>query len=849
VDHAVATALSPDGGTLLILTSGYNVAHRPTGERVPELSTDFVFIFDLSARVPELLQAISIPAAFWGLAWNPSGKEFYVSGGVDDAVHVFSRRGRRFAKVASVPLGHTSGLGIDNKPVVAGLAVNRHGDRLLAANWANDSVSIVDIGTRQKLAEVDLRPGKADVTRRGVAGGEFPFGVAIGGETTAYVSSLRDREIVVVDIAALRVIARIHLRGQPNHLLLNRDGTRLYAACDNSDAVAVVDTSTNAVLEEIPVAAPAPFLPEPRLKGSSPNFLALSPDEKTLYVTNGGTNAVSVVGLGGTGARSAVSGLVPTGWYPDAVSVSRDGKRLFVVNGKSPPGPNPAYCARGCEGKDQYVLQMEKAGFSVIPVPRGAELARLTRLVAANNGWEPRSSRAADVMAAVRKRIRHVIYVVKENRTFDQVLGDLGRGDGDPGLAMFGEPITPNQHRLARDFVTFDRFFDSGETSGYGWNWSTAARTNDATEKMQPVSYAGRGGTYDWEGANRNVNVGIDSPSERRAANPQTPDDPDLLPGTADVAEHDGPEGEPGAGYLWDAALRAGLSVRNYGFFLDLTLYDSPPPLQTPLLRRPWETQTRVGVAAKASLVPVTDPYFRGFQTAFPDYWRFREWEREFETYERNGDLPRLSLVRFMNDHTGDFAKAIDGVDTPLRQVADNDYATGLLVERVAKSRFKDDTLIFVIEDDAQDGPDHVDAHRSIAFVVGPLVKRGAVVSTRYTTVSMVRTILDVLGLPSLGLFDGTQEPMSDAFDPASDGAWSFTAVVPDALRDTRLPLPAPTSRRAEPGPVRREKDSAWWAGQTFDMDFRREDRLDARRFNRILWQGIMGDDVSYPGH
>jgi len=331
--------------------------------------------------------------------------------------------------------------------------------------------------------------------------------------------------------------------------------------------------------------------------------------------------------------------------------------------------------------------------------------------------------------------------------------------------------------------------------------------------------------------------------AERFAANPAHvaygSEDPDLLPGPRNEMELDGPSGEPGLGYLWDAALRAKKTVRNYGFYVDLSIYDLPATVEgtrvaIPPLHDPRATNTRVAYAAHPSLVPYTDPYFRSFDTKLPDFWRYREWAQEFDGYERRGDLPTLSLVRFMNDHTGSFKTAIDGVNTPELQIADNDYAVGLLVERIAHSRYAKDTLVFVVEDDAQDGADHVNAHRSIAYIVGPYVKQGAVVSRRYTTVNMIRTIVDVLGLDPLGLNDAMAEPMTQVFD-TSAAKWSYKAIVPNILRTTKLPLP-PAETACLTGP---RHSADYWAKAMEGQDFSSEDKLDTQKFNRALWAGL----------
>src|ERR1700731_3078144 len=436
---------------------------------------------------------------------------------------------------------------------------------------------MVDIGSHAKSGELDLRPGKSDPSKKGIAGGEYPFWGVIKGNEKAYVSSMRDREIVVVglkqvgnDVAA-GVATRIAVRGTPNKMILNRSGSPLYVACDNSDSVAIVDTETDRLISQFAVTAPKDVFLNPRgFKGSNPNSLALSPDERTLYVTEGGTNAVAVVKLDGDMAR--VAGLVPTGWDPNSVSVSRDGTRLYIVNGKGPEGPNPTGCGytpspAACHEKNAFIFQRNRAGFLTLPVPPDKELSALTEQVAQNDHFRAVGAKDQAMMQFLRGRIHHVVYIIKENRSYDQVLGDLEKGNGDPALTLFPEAMTPNHHELARHFITLDNFFDSGEVSGVGWNWSTAARTTDEVERSIPLNYAFRGMTYDAEGANRNINVGLDSAHDRNTE--KLDDAENQLPGHADVAAPDGPEDESGAGYLWDGALRSGLSVRNYGFFID----------------------------------------------------------------------------------------------------------------------------------------------------------------------------------------------------------------------------------------------------------------------------------------
>jgi DNA-binding beta-propeller fold protein YncE len=863
--QASALALSPDGKTLLILTSGFNRTFGTDEKFVADRSNEYVFVYDVSGPSPVKRQVIQAPNTFLGIAWAPAGDRFFVSGGVDDDVLEFVAGAGAFAAGRTFKLGHAAGLGLAVKPEAAGVAVSPDGKRLIVANLQNDSVSLIDLATGA-VREQDLRPGKLDKGLKGLPGGTFPRAVVWVSDTKAYVASERDREIIPLTIGdTVRIGRRLIVAGQPVALLAGPRG-RLFAAMDNTDAVAVIDEADDRRLETIPTGALAAW-GKAGLGGAGSNALALSPDGASLLVSNGGENAVAVVKLDALAMNrgksrkradadddgavgSTVVGMIPTGWYPTAVAASLDGARIFVVNGKSNPGPNPAACRDdlsirkggddGCQAANQYVWQLEKAGFLTIPTPTPAALGALTRQVAVNNRvFAAPSAADARTMAFLHGHIHHVIYIVKENRTYDQVLGDLEVGDGDPKLAIFGRAITPNQHALARQFVDLDAFFDSGESSNTGWNWTTAGRTNDFTEREAPVNYAARGLQYDQEGDNRNLNVGFATSAERRAANPLGPDDPDILPGARDVAAPDGPGGAAGVGYIWDSALRAGLTVRNWGFYGDLSLYQKAAgPARTPRVREPWSTQTTVFTVTKASLMPVTDPYFRGFDQGFPDYWRFKEWEREYDGFAKAGAAPNLMLVRLAHDHTGDFADGIDGINTVEAELADNDYAVGRLIEKVAHGPFAKDTLIFVVEDDAQDGPDHVDAHRSIAFVAGPYVKQGAVVSHRYTTVDLVRTIEAVLGLQPLGLNDALAEPMAAVFD-ASNTDWTYDAIVPGVLRQTALPLPPAGSVQTSCAVPTRS--SAYWAAAMKGQDFSVEDHLDTARFNVALWRGMKG--------
>jgi YVTN family beta-propeller protein len=855
--QAVSTVVSPNKTTLLILTTGYNLLNDSSGKQVNSASTEYVFVYDISTPVPVKRQVIQVPNTYSGIVFDPSGTTLYVSGGVDDDIHIYDLTNGVWAERTSSPLklGHTAGVGLAVSPAAAGLAISADGKTLVVTNYYNDSITVFKntSGAWSKLTELDLRPGIIDPKKSGVPGGEYPYWVVINSKTnTAYVSSIRDREIDVIGLAGTPTVTdRIKVVGQPNKMVLNAAGSLLYVAEDESDTIDIIDTVTNDIANTIHVGSSAAIIrPHGRsLTGNNTNSVTLSPDEKTLYVTNGNSNDVTVVNLDSASGQPTTAGLIPTGWYPTSVSLNANGTYMYVVNAKSPTGANPGHChgdvvpslpSSACSASNEYDLQLIKAGLQSFPVPTPTQLATLTARVAANNNFaRAANTQVPAMMKFLQGKIKHVIYIIKENRTYDQILGDLPQGDGDPDLTEFGAGTTPNLHALASNLVTLDRFFDRSEVSMDGWPWSTSARAPDVVEKQVWPNYAGRGLTNDSEGTNRNVNVSYPTLAQRLKADPATPNDPNVLPGQVDTAAPDGPDETPNQGYLWDAALRAHISIRNYGFFIDLARYNQPAPLGIPELTDPAATKTQVAYSTSAALRPYTDPYFRGFDNSFPDYFRFKEWEREFDHNYAKGGLPQLQFVRLMHDHTGNFSTAVDGVNTPELQEADNDYAVGLLAEKISKSIYKDNTLIFVIEDDSQDGGDHVDAHRSIAFVIGPYVKHNALISSPYNTVDFVRTIEEVLKLAPMNLNDAIAVPMADIFDESQTN-WSYTASPSALLAKTTLPIPK--SEFAGMRPLKPTHDANYWAGVTKGMDFSVEDRINFDQYNHILWKGLMGD-------
>jgi YVTN family beta-propeller protein len=901
---AIKTAVSPDGTTLLVMTSGYNLLTNSSG--VTDQTSQYVFVYNITGvneRAPVLAQVVQVPDTYVGLVWAPDTSKFYVSGGSTDSVFVYSgSTATGWSLSANIRMGHTvntsnpyyplilNGIGFEEESTVAGLGLSSDGKVLAVANIYNDSISVIDTPTNTVRFEYDLRPYNTSGTS-GVAGGETPFTVAVtgtlaGGNMVAYVSSIRDREVDVVNINGTTpsLITRIALPGNANSMLLSADQSTLYVTQDNSDSVAVINTATNTVTEEISTIAPPGIVPSGTMyTGAAANNLALSPVGSALYVTNGGANSAAVIPLAG-GAPHTVSGLVPTAWYPHAVSLSSDGTMMYIANGKIDPGSNPDYEVAGA---NQYVLQLEGGGLLTLPVPAASALPGLTAQVATNNGYSvPANANDAAVMAALQQNIQHIIYIIKENRTFDQILGDLTNGsNADAELVMYGKRVTPNFHALAQNFVTLDNFFCSGEVSGDGWAWSTEGRESDHGTKSIPPNYAGRGASNDSEGTNRDVDVGFPTATGRDAAlggyglyyavaGTLKGGYANLLPGTNNDFATDGPNGLAQTGYLWDAAVRAGLSVRNYGFFIDLSRYNLPTadgglvpsayPATTPYynLEYPYSLGLKVATSTNPTLQPYTDPYFWGFDNSYPDAWRAQEWQRDFATYVPGSPtyvagkvLPTLTLLRLMHDHTGNFGgsdPAVGGLSTPELQQADNDYAVGQVVRTVANSPYAGNTLIFVLEDDAQDGPDHMDAHRSTAYVVGPYVKQHAVVSTRYSTVNMVRTIEDILGIGHLNLNDAYQPPMTNVFD-LTQTTWSYAATKSAYLNGTvgKL-LNADKGARFAKGPVLKPPhDAAWWAAKTRGFDWSDADKVavetgDADSYNRLEWEGVK-PGVPYP--
>jgi len=659
----------------------------------------------------------------------------------------------------------------------AGLALSRDGRTLYVAENLADSLAVVDLAT-------------GAVVQR-VATGHYPYGVVVTPDGAVYVSNWGgwDLSSYAADPAGrLRATGTIRVGRHPSALLLGARGNRIFVASASTDRVVSVDPARGRVIGEL--LDPPPSGPG---EGTTPNALALSSDGTRLFVAEADANAVAVFNLSAqtSGLASAtgddlLAGRIPAGWYPTSLLVRGD--TLLVASGKgsgtrpNPDGPQPLPSRehRGPNGVNRTLSQLG-GGFMVAPIAstRGESLAHLTARVAQANGWNtPRTA------ARGYPPFEHVIYIVKENRTYDQVLGDLTQADGDTSLVLFGRAVTPNQHALAERFGIYDRFFVNAEVSPDGHNWSMAAYTTDYLQKTVPVNYSGRGRAYEYEGARFG----------RRTVIPD--DDP--------VA--------PARGYLWDLIQRKGLTFRNYGEFVVPESAD-PDDVLPPGYR-----------GDKPFLASHTNPAYPGFDLNITDQHRADVWLAEFAEFTRRGVMPAFEIIRLPNDHT---AGARAGAPTPQAYAADNDLALGRIVEALSHSPFWKSTVVFVVEDDAQNGPDHVDSHRSPVWIISPYSRAGVVHRFANTT-DIIRTMEEIVGLDALSQFDYFGRPLRDIWSATPD-LTPWNALTPKV--DLEAKNPAGTQGASE--------------SATLDLEI--EDVAAEDPFNRIIWAAVR-PGVPYPG-
>lgn len=715
--YPVSMAMSHDGRYAVVSNCGFRqfltVINTRTGEVVD--------------RVPFNKEGQGL---YYGLCFGPDGTLFVSNGGLDTVT--------RFA----LESGKLRNLGNDlavKKPdktksarQLAGLALNSDGTRLLAVeNETNAETSF-----KGSLAVVDTVSGQ---TIRRVSVGGYPMAVAAitkgaSKDKKAFVSSERDGTVSVVDWQTGKVKKTLKIGAKAFELLLSQDQTELYAASWGSDTLSIIDTETDKVTATI-LLRPA----ESRgLSGTTPLGLALSPNGKTLYAAMADMNAVAVVDL----EDKEVEGYIPTGWYPTSVLATRSNDGLLVASAKGIVARNPNdketdFGPTSTTGDSKYTQNRLEGTVTKVHLPTKTELARLTAKVMQNNLVERLKAKPEQVLDV--PGIKHIIYIIKENRTYDQVLGDMTQGNGDPSLCLFPREVTPNQHALAERFVLMDNFYVCAECSMDGWAWSTAGILTPYISRNSTYNYSGRGKSYDSEGSNSGVAIDLKK-----------------IP---DVAR-------PPSGYVWEHVQKHGKTIRNFGMFVQSADKED---------KRFTKTANAKQVEPnKRFLQNNTCPDFAGYDLSYADSdaWaihgtpaskqvqkfgayddksRINAWKREFDGMVSKGQMPAFMTVRLGTNHT---AGTRAGYPAPRSMVADNDYAVGLLVEAVTNSPFWKSTAIFILEDDAQAGHDHVDCHRSPAFVISPFVRKGTIDSSFYNTDSVLRTMTLLLGLPPMNQYD-----------------------------------------------------------------------------------------------
>jgi len=733
----VAMTFSPDSRHIVAVLSGY----REQGLQV------------IDAETRRVLQTLEQPSAFMGAVFAPDGHTLYASGGNRDCVYVYAW-GDSAALRDSIALGPSPD-STGGRVYPALLACSPDGSRLYVAGNLDDSLLVVDVHSRRVVQKL--------------ATGAYPYGVVVAQDGRVYVSAWGAAWIASFTPQRGRLAPgpRIGVGRHPSAMVLGAGGTRLYVACAASDRIAVVDTKRDSVIATLSDAAPGG--PD---EGSTPDALTLSPDGRRLYVAEADNNAVAVFHLGDGGEATTLSGRIPVHWYPTAV-LARD-TVLWVLSGKGAgTAPNPTMTQPGRRhGKPvpalQYSLGQTSGTLDVLGTPSDDALPDLSRRVAAANGWDHGPE------TPTLPPFHHVVYIIRENRTYDQVLGDVTSADGDTSLVLFPRPVTPNGHALAERFGIFDRFHTTGEVSGDGHNWSMAGYASDYLEKTLPSVYSDRGRSYDYNGTNRDSLV-----------------DDDVNEGSR--------------GYLWDAAARAGVTLRNYGEF---THQDE---------KGRW-------VANKPSLAAHTDPDYPGFDMSLPDTVRAEHWLASFARQVAGDSMPALSILYLPYDHTAGGRK---GSPTPRAYVANNDRALGLIVEGLSRSRYWRDTAVFVVEDDAQDGPDHVDSHRSVLLVISAYGHAG--LRHRFAnTVDVLTTIDRVLGLGAMSKFDRNGRVLNECFGGTPD-LTPYRALASDI-----------TLRELNP-------DMTVAARMSRTLDLSAPDRADAALMNRVLWLAIKGSGRPYP--
>jgi len=710
-------------------------------------STQQIFLFDVTNN--QLLDSIEIAKAWLGIHFSADDQSVYVSGGNDNVVKQYAIENGNLSLQDSIIFGDPW----PNKISITGIDLNESDNQLYAVTKEDSALYIADLETNQVLNHYDL-PSEAytclyDPTRQLV-----------------YISLWGGAKVAIFDTQNQQFRNPIDVETHPNDMVMSPDNRFLFVANANANSVSVIDLEAQQVIETIATA----LYPD-ALAGSTSNSVALSEDGETLFIANADNNCLAVFDVAEPGESESL-GFIPTGWYPTAVRVANN--LIFVANGKgmssypNPNGPNP-YERRTEE--TQYIARLMRGTLSAIDWPDEPLMAAYSEVVYENTPYskELEMNPEGEANNPIPQRvgdpspIKHVFYVVKENRTYDQVLGDLPQGNGDSSICLFPREVTPNHHKLAEEFVLLDNFYVDAEVSADGHNWSMGAYATDFVEKTWPTSYGGRGGTYDYEGS-------------REIAYPDK-------------------------GFIWDFCQRAGVSYRSYGEFV------------------------ADGIAQLESLKGNIDADYPGYNLRIMDTTRLNKWTEDFDSLVAADAVPQFQVVRFGNDHT---AGARLGYPTPRAMVADNDLAIGLFVEHISNSPIWNESAVFIIEDDAQNGPDHVDAHRSLLLVASPYTKRNEVISTMYSTTSVLRTMELILGLP----------PMSQ-YDAAATSLWECFTDNPDASPYTALPS------RIALDEINTAENELSQRSERFDLS--EEDNIPDNEFSEVIWKTVRGIDSEMP--
>lgn len=757
-------SLNPTGHHILLGDFPVNIALHPKGRLAAVLhcgqSTHEVIVVDLKER--KITSRVTIPEAFYGICFNADGSQLFASGGEYDVVHHWrvDAEGLLFEhkKIRIVPQ--------EESFVVGGVTMSADGNEIYACGPWGDKLAIASLDEKTEPRFISFDKDS------------YPYAaLRATSDNRLFVSLWGGAAVAVVDVAEGKVTGRWETPSHPTEMVLSPDEKTLYVACSNSNNVAVLDVTSGKTLEVINSAL-FPSAPT----GSTPNSLALSHDGAILLVANADNNNLAVINVA-TRGQARPLGFIPTSWYPTSVRFDRKGN-ILVAGGKgisaraNRQGPQP-----GVHGIREYIGSLHTGSLSWIDFPKPDALAQFTA-----EAYRCSPLREGSIVAAKPREkdnpipeavgglspIKHCIYVVKENRTYDQVLGDMTEGNGDASICIFPEEVTPNHHALAREFVLLDNFYVESEVSADGHEWSMAAYATDFVEKSWPLNYRSQPKTAE-----------IKYPSE----------------GEYDIAI-------PAGGYIWDRCKEAGVSYRSYGEWVDNgPTPDAPCKAKVPALEGHF------------------DPYFRSYDLKVSDLKRADRFIEELNRFEKEGDMPQFIILRLPNDHT---AGTRVGELTPTAYLAQNDLALGKVVEAVSRSRFWKDTAIFVVEDDAQNGSDHVDAHRTVALVVSSWTKRRYVDSSLYSTSSMLRTMELILGLKPMSQFDAAALPMYASFTAKQD----LTAYV---AKPSRVDLNA------------RNIETAWGAKVSETLDFSVEDAADDLVLNEIVWKSVRGPDSVMP--